>query len=56
VRDLATGKTLETVTEVGIGNPVWTSDSKGLVFTEVNDQWRSYRARYHVVGRPLTET
>jgi oligopeptidase B len=56
VRDLATGKTLETVTEVGIGNPVWTSDSKGLVFTEVNDQWRSYRARYHVIGRPLAET
>lgn len=53
VRDLATGKVLETVTEVGIGSPVWTSDSSGLVFTEVNDQWRSYRARYHVVGRPL---
>jgi oligopeptidase B len=56
VRDLATGKELETVTEVGIGNPVWTSDSKGLVFTEVNDQWRSYRARYHVVGEPLSAT
>ena len=45
VRDLATGTEIETVTEVGIGNPVWTSDSKGLVFTEVNDQWRTYRAR-----------
>ena len=56
VRDLATGKTLETVTEVGIGSPVWTSDSRGLVFTEVNDQWRSYRARYHRLGRPLAET
>jgi oligopeptidase B len=56
VRDLATGKTLETVTEVGIGSPVWTSDSRGLVFTEVNDQWRSYRARYHRLGRPLSET
>ncbi|MDQ3143680.1 MAG: S9 family peptidase, partial [Pseudomonadota bacterium] len=56
VRDLATGKDIETVTEVGIGNPVWTSDSKGLVFTEVNDQWRSYRARYHRLGRPLSET
>jgi len=56
IRDLATGKTLETVTEVGIGSPVWTSDSRGLVFTEVNDQWRSYRARYHRLGRPLTET
>jgi oligopeptidase B len=50
VRDLATGKDLETVTSVGIGNPVWTSDSKGLVFTEVNDQWRSYRAQYHRIG------
>jgi oligopeptidase B len=50
VRDLATGKDLETVTEVGIGSPVWTADSTGLVFTEVNDQWRSYRARYHRIG------
>jgi oligopeptidase B len=50
VRDLATGKDVETVTKVGIGNPVWTSDSKGLVFTEVNDQWRSYRAQYHRIG------
>jgi oligopeptidase B len=38
------------VTRVGIGNPVWTRDSYGLLFTEVNDQWRSYRARYHRVG------
>ena len=50
VRDLSTGKDIETVTKVGIGNPVWTSDSKGLVFTEVNDQWRSYRAQYHRIG------
>ena len=50
VRDLATGNNVETVTAVGIGQPVWTSDSSGLVFTEVNDQWRSYRARYHRIG------
>jgi len=50
VRDLATAKNIETVTAVGIGQPVWTSDSAGLVFTEVNDQWRSYRARYHRIG------
>jgi oligopeptidase B len=52
VRDLATGKDIETVTEVGIGQPVWTSDSGGIVFTEVNDNWRSYRARYHRLGAP----
>lgn len=55
IRDLATGKDIETVTEVGIGSPVWTSDSKGVVFTEVNDNWRSYRARYHRLGTPVAE-
>ena len=55
IRDLATGKDIETVTKVGIGQPVWASDSAGIVFTEVNDQWRSYRARYHRLGRPTDE-
>src|SRR3954453_23822107 len=55
IRDLATGKDIETVTEVGIGQPVWTSDSAGIVFTEVNEQWRSYRARYHRLGAPAEE-
>jgi oligopeptidase B len=50
IRDLATGEDTATVSKVGIGNPVWTSDSKGIVFTEVNDQWRSYRAQYHRIG------
>jgi len=55
IRDLGTGKDIETVTKVGIGLPVWSSDSAGIVFTEVNDNWRSYRARYHRLGRPLDE-
>jgi oligopeptidase B len=55
IRDLATGKDLETVTEVGIGSPVWTADGKGIVFTEVNENWRSYRARLHRLGRPAAE-
>lgn len=52
IRDLATGKDLETVTEVGIGSPVWTADSKGVAYTEVNENWRSYRARLHWLGQP----
>src|SRR5205085_6058488 len=52
IRDLATGDDIETVTKVGIGGPVWTSDSAGVVYTEVNDQWRSYRAQYHRLGQP----
>ncbi|HEU4809226.1 MAG TPA: S9 family peptidase, partial [Sphingomicrobium sp.] len=50
IRDLATGEDVETITEVGIGSPVWSSDSKSVIFTEVNDNWRSYRARYHRLG------
>ena len=46
IRDLATGNDIETVTKVGIGHPVWSTDSRGVAFTEVNDNWRSYRARY----------
>jgi oligopeptidase B len=55
IRDLATGSDLETVTKVGIGQPVWASDSAGIVFTEVNDNWRSYRARFHHLRRPVEE-
>ena len=55
IRDLATGKDIETVTTVGIGQPVWASDGAGIVFTEVNDNWRSYRARYHRLGQPLDQ-
>ena len=52
IRDLATGQDLETITEVGIGHPVWSSDSAAIVFTEVNEHWRSYRARLHRIGAP----
>ena len=53
IREIATGRDVETVTEVGIGQPVWTADSRGIVFTEVNDNWRSYRARLHRLGQPV---
>ena len=53
IRDIATGRDVETVTEVGIGSPVWTADSRAIVFTEVNENWRSYRARLHRLGQPV---
>ena len=55
IRDLATGADVEQVSDVGIGSPVWTADGEGLVFTEVNEQWRSYRARLHRLGTPAAE-
>jgi oligopeptidase B len=53
IRDIAAGRDVETVSEVGIGSPVWTADSRAIVFTEVNDNWRSYRARLHRLGQPV---
>ena len=50
IRDIATGAILETITDHAIGNPVWAADSKCIAFTEVNDQWRSDKARYHRLG------
>src|SRR4051812_16798026 len=55
IRDLASGEVIETVTEVGIGQPVWSADSRFILYTEVNEHWRSYRARLHRLGRPPAE-
>jgi oligopeptidase B len=55
IRDIASGKDIEIVTDVGIGQPVWSSDGSAIVFTEVNDNWRSYRARFHRLGAPADE-
>jgi len=52
IRDLATAADLETVSDVAIGTPVWSADSHAVMFTEVNENWRSYRARLHKLGEP----
>jgi len=50
IRDLSTGADIETVTAVANGAVAWGSDSRSLVYTEVNDNWRTYRARLHILG------
>ncbi len=50
VRDLATGKDLGTVTDASIGAPVWTADSRSLLWTELSAEWRPYRLRLHRLG------
>ena len=53
IRNLATGKDEETITDVGIGAPVWSADGSAILFCEVDDKWRSYRARLHRLGTPV---
>jgi len=56
IRDLATGKDIETVSAITNGAVVWSADSRSLVYTEVNDNWRTYRARLHRLGTdPATD-
>ncbi|MGC6331690.1 S9 family peptidase [Rhizorhabdus sp. FW153] len=50
IRDLATGADIETVTTVANGAVAWGNDSRSLVYTEVNENWRTYRARLHRLG------
>ena len=33
---------------------VWGADSRSLAYTEVNDNWRTYRARLHHLGTDPT--
>ncbi len=50
VRDLATGADVATVTKDAIGRIVWATNGASFVYTEVNDNWRAYRARLHRLG------
>ena len=52
LRDIASGADTEVVTKDAIGHIVWAADSTAFVYTEVNDNWRAYRARLHRLGTP----
>jgi len=57
IRDLETGEDVETVSAVTNGNVAWSAGSDAIVYTEVNDNWRSYRALLHRFGaKPDTDT
>ncbi len=50
IRDLASGRDIETVSGVVNGAVVWSADSDAIAYTEVNDNWRTFRARLHRLG------
>jgi oligopeptidase B len=50
IRDLASGRDIETVSAITNGAVAWGADSRSLVYTEVNDNWRTFRARLHILG------
>ena len=50
IRDLATARDIETVSEIVNGGVVWGTGSDLVAYTEVNDNWRTFRARAHTLG------
>jgi oligopeptidase B len=52
VRDLETGKDIETVAADSVGAVAWTPDGTALVWAQASDQWRPDRVRVHRIGAP----
>jgi oligopeptidase B len=50
IRDLARGVDIETVSSVANGGVAWSAGADAIVYTEVNENWRSYRALLHRLG------
>lgn len=50
IRDLATGELLPDVIPGTLSALVWTSDSKAVLYSLANENWRTDNARVHVLG------
>jgi len=53
--DLQTGEMLPDVIPGTLSALVWTSDSKAILYSLANDNWRTDNARVHVIGTPVSE-
>ena len=53
VKDLTTGELLEDVIENTLGGAVWTADDSALLYVVVDENWRPYQVRRHVLGQPV---
>jgi oligopeptidase B len=51
VRDLSTGKDTALELPETIGQPVWSSDNRGFFYTLVDENWRPYVVKYHLLGQ-----
>ncbi|MGL6044672.1 MAG: S9 family peptidase, partial [Sandaracinobacteroides sp.] len=61
IRDIESGRDLETVSKETKGGTAWTADSSGLLWTNASPEWRSTEIALHKVGSGqshvlLTET
>lgn len=52
IREIASGRDLETVSAETKGSVAWTADSRGLVWTNASPEWRSTKAFLYRMGTP----
>ena len=55
VKDLSTGEIIGEAIENTSGNPVWSADDRSFFYTVVDDNWRPYQVRRHVLGTSPSE-
>ncbi|CAH0348394.1 MAG: S9 family peptidase [Sphingobium sp.] len=53
IKDLSTDEMLPDVIPGTLSSLVWTSDSKGLLYSLANENWRTDNARLHWLGTPV---
>ena len=55
VKDLETGELLPEEIPNIIGRVVWSADDSSLLYTVVDDNWRPWQVRRHVLGQPADQ-
>jgi oligopeptidase B len=55
IRDLSTGELLSDIIPGTLSALVWTSDSKAILYSLANENWRTDNARVHVIGTPIDQ-
>ena len=53
LKDLESGVLLDDEIACTIGSPIWAQDNKTLFYVLVNDNWRPFQVKAHVLGEPV---
>ena len=53
IKNLDTGELLVDEVENTVGGAVWASDDSSFLYTVVNENWRPWQVRLHVLGQPV---
>ena len=55
VKNLDTGEMLEDEVENTVGGAVWASDDASFLYTLVDENWRPWQVRLHILGGPVEQ-